>query len=335
MELGHYNDEKNSINLNAVNVENREEALQALAQRFPEASSEKLNAALDVIIQNVNSPLSQRAVLQHEEGHRNDDRNKVFAPGISLEQRVKLDMMTEIKSNMIEASLGLQEFRKTGNIEVFDQIAGNCELTEFKEYLVKNPNAPDLEKRLAQTVHDSWLKNNNMPDSYYSKQIMQNNDPLITNNYPAGAKIANTEAMNKEYEARVHDMFSNIPGLGDMSDCVNPNFKLNPQMQKEIDASLKLGPNSSQFIDGLVAKAKNVKQATRKIRKFFHKVKKADKDGVRTPKEQGQIDQSIAKVCYEKSGRIKSKTRTSASNAGRQQTNTAVQTMQNSSAARD
>ena len=90
------------INVNYEGA-NRKKDLQDALMREKEAIGESLKA--------------------HELSHRDDDR--IGAMGLINKSPVhaaKINMLSEIKANMVEAGIALQEFRETGSLDGFDKI---------------------------------------------------------------------------------------------------------------------------------------------------------------------------------------------------------------------
>lgn len=207
-------------------------------------------------------------------------------------------MAIEIKATMAQVKLLYDECKKTGNMDALHGWnAGG--LTEFKEWYKQNPDSPEVEQRLAKAVCEGWLKENNQKGSSYYEQAldaahMQSADVNVGEKV-AGAKFENT-ANIKQYHEQWNTLFKNT-AFGDVTAVVNADFELGAGaalQSLEQKAANKSGVD--KFLEKVVDGSKSVRSATKKLAKFLKKVKKIDKDGVRTPEEEAKLQDDINKI---------------------------------------
>lgn len=263
----------------------------------------------------LNQIIQEGYSTEHEMSHRADDKSGAFGRiNKTPEQRAKLDMLSEIKANMVEAGKAYEHYKKTGSLDKFDMIT-NSDLTEVKQYLAQNPKTENCEALIAATVYKTWLEKNNKENSYYSNQAFQMAQEVSDAakyglEYSAASKLTDSPAFDKEYHKVVDKMFDNVPGLGDVRAQVNPDFALNDGLVRQINERFKKDAKVTALMDLVTADAENARQANRAIKEFLQPIRQADKDGVRTPEEQAKIDAYVAQTLLEKSGRLVQKSKT-------------------------
>lgn len=247
----------------------------------------------------------------HEMSHAEDFNNREFAIDVNQTQgqihRKNYD--TEIKANIAEAAYGLEKFKQTGNI---DDIASlnSGDLKEFKEWLQENPDKVDSKEcklRLAKAVHDGWLEKNNVEgSSYYTQAQRAVEDRDITyegdftayadGSISAGAIVENSGNINDYLKAQ-ESIFKDT-ALGDVSSVCCGYVELGAGA-KMTDVNKDISPAQTQaeeLIQTITQNATTTRQAARKIENVLDVVKKADKDGERTEKEQAKIDKVLNNV---------------------------------------
>lgn len=246
----------------------------------------------------------------HELSHRDDDR--IGAMGLINKSPVhaaKINMLSEIKANMVEAGIALQEFRETGSLDGFDKIS-NADLSSIKKELEENPNAENIEQKIAAQTYTSWLERHNKEGAIYSNQAFTAVIATNRDSYSAAGKLTDSQALDNEYYKTVDKMFKDVPGLGDVRGCVKPDFALNEELQNKINEYIGRDKTVTDLMNLVVSGAENARQANREIKEFLKPIQKADKDGIRTPEEQKKIDAHIAKTLLEKTGRQTQKSET-------------------------
>lgn len=246
----------------------------------------------------------------HELSHRDDDRTGAFGLiNKSPVHAAKINMLSEIKANMVEAGIALQEFRETGSLDGFDKIS-NADLSNIKKELEENPNAENIEQKIAAQTYASWLERNNKEGSAYSNQAFAAVIATDENSYSAAGKLTDAQVLDNEYHKTVDKMFKDVPGLGDVRKSVNPDFVLNEELQNKINEYIGQDKTITDLMNLVVSGTENARQANREIKNFLKPIRQADQDGVRTPEEQEKIDVHIAKTLLEKTGRKTQKSKT-------------------------
>jgi len=295
-----YLEDQNAISINSYTIQNKDKLVERILQNNNGLSRQDAENLLENVVETVNK--NSNFMVEHEKKHRDNDQAGLALQTLSPEYMAKLNMMDEISANMTQAGLALEQYRKNGDLIGFETLS--CDMGEVKKFLQENPEAgpEECRKVVATTVYNNWLETNNRPGATYSNQAYDGSAADTEGSYHASLLLTDHPAMEKEYRRRVDVMFQNIPGLGDVRDCINPDFKLNPQLQEKLDRNTASAKQKS-FMDKVVEGTKNLRQATRKIKKFFSNFKKADQDQVRTDKEK----QKLANLCFEKSGRVEPK----------------------------
>ena len=273
------------------------------------------------------------SLMEHENSHRDDDKTGAFNMlNKSPIHMAKINMLTEIKANMVEAGIAYEYYKKTGSLDKFDLIS-NSDLTEVKQYLTQNPNAENCEALIAATVYKTWLEKNNKENTAYSKQAFQSVQEISNGakhgmEYSAAAKLTDSQALENEYHKAVDKIFDNVPGLGDVRAQVNPDFSLNDGLVRQINGRFKKDGKVTALMNIVTSAAENVRQANRAIKKFLRPIRQADKDGERTETEQKKIDKKISRKMARLSGRIVNKTIKEVSGGNQQVKQSVAQTSQ-------
>lgn len=282
-ERAKYSNEEDTISIYNYYIPEgkRKDCIALYAKQYgltPERAEEMMDSMLDTA--------SRISDLEHEVSHRDDDKkfdnNRYDIPP---EYMAKLDMMTEIKANMVQAGYALDMYKATGDLKLFDSLSINA--SDLKAALKNNPNMENKEAFVAQYIYDEWLKNHNKINTHYSQQAFMAATPH-RHEYPLWALENNPQALEK-YNARVSAMFENIEGLGDVRKIANPNFELNYGLKVQLDSVNIIKENEN--LHALMTKdAQNAHQYAANIIAYLKKVKEVDADGVRTSEEIAQLD---------------------------------------------
>jgi len=166
--------------------------------------------------------------------------------------------------------------------------------------LQQNPDkvkSEECTQRIVQAVQNGWLERNNKEGTAYYAQAMNIcNMGNASGIRQAGAQVEGAANIT-EYNRRVKEMFSNTL-LGDVSAYINPNFVLGAGATYQSSQEMMSNMNQSErFLAATYGDAQTVREATGNVRDVFNVVRRADKDGVRTPEEQARIDQMVTNVC--------------------------------------
>ncbi|MBR1756259.1 MAG: hypothetical protein IJ738_01675 [Alphaproteobacteria bacterium] len=226
--------------------------------------------------------------IEHELTHFEDDKkygNQQY--DLPPKYMAKLNMLTEIKANMVQASFALDMYEATGDLKYFNTLS--IDTSALQAALKENPNMENRKKFVAKYVYNKWLETYNKNDTKYSDQAYLFSTPKI-HNYPLWALEDNPQTRAR-YNERVDAMFENIFGLGDVRDIVNPDFELNEQLKKYLEDENIL---SNKYLRAIMTKdAHNASEYSRNLLEFLGIVKEIDADGIRTPEEQKRLSQYI------------------------------------------
>ena len=242
------------------------------------------------VYQNMTNP-DRLSYLEHEMGHFADDKKSTFTKyDLPPEYMARLNMITEIHANMEQAGLALDMYKATGDLKYFDNLLVDTE--EIKEALRKNPNMENPEKFISQHVLKKWLEKYNKEDSAYDMQAYLCSSPDFYP-YPLWALTDNPEAQ-AEYNRRVNKMFKYVAGLGDVTQYVDLDFKLNEPLKTNLQNE-NVVQNNEYLRAMLTQDAHNAREYSQNLLKFLGLVKEVDADGIRTPEEQERLNTHLRK----------------------------------------
>lgn len=176
------------------------------------------------------------STISHEKSHRAMDLDGAYAPGLNDIYLAKINMNDERRANLVDCSLALNYYRNTENDSGFEFLVGNCGkecVSALKGYLKEHPDAvkeksPECVEFMVKTVCQSWLAKNNIEGQAYSDEAFS----IGIGAY--GYADISKENQQAEYLARSKKMFSNVPGLGDVSQWVDLDFELNSQLKDDL-----------------------------------------------------------------------------------------------------
>lgn len=288
-----YDQDTNSVYINHYNIPEgkRDDCIELVMQQY-DVTKEQAEKAIDAL---TSKDINERMMmLEHEISHRDDDKKfGIFQYDIPPEYMAKLNMLTEIKANMVEASYALDMYEATGNAKYFDTLSLRPEdVAELKETLEKNSDMEGRREFVAKFVYDKWLEQNNQEGKVYSEQAYVIASPT-TNSYPIWALQDNPQAL-AQYHERASAMFENVLGFGDVRKIANPDFELNE------DLSMRLAFDNIMRNDALrelmTKDAQNAEQYAANIMAYLKKVKEADADGIRSQEEIAQLDAYLQQI---------------------------------------
>ena len=300
--LGRYDTRSNTITINSYKDNSNGE------QYSPEQEQ-----ILNDVGSRLNDSNSQSSTLAHEQSHADDYNKPNFAICINRTQdqirRANYD--TEIKANIAEAALALEKFKQTGKIEEFDVIRNSGDLKEYKEWLQNNTDKADSKEgklKLAQAIRNGWLERNNHEGTIYYNQAIQsiqNRDITGGGNVTAYASagnlspsaVAENRANINDYLRMQQDIFRDT-ALGDVSSVCCGYVQIGAGAANQDINNIDRAPTQAeQFVQSMSSNSSSVRGANRAIEQNLDVVRRADKDGVRTPEEQAQINQMVSNVC--------------------------------------
>ena len=237
-----------------------------------------------------------QSTYEHEMSHAFTDRYVGTSQfDLPPQYMAKLNMLNEIKSNMIQAGLALDIYKATGNLEYFDKLVIN--MSEVKDKLQQNPQMANPEGYVATYVYEQWLKKNNRPETDYSEQAERRG---ITFTMFA---LDDTQDTLNRYHERVAAMFEHVEGLGDVRQYVNPDFELNEDLQESLHSpayeliksekdKICEAPivGNSNLKAMMMHNANNAEKYSKNLMAYLELVKQVDKDGYRTFEENHVLD---------------------------------------------
>ena len=270
------------------------EACVALLHEKYEFSKEQADKAIAYLTSE--DVVERMLQAEHELTHMEDDKkyaNRQY--DLPPEYLAKLNMLTEIKANMVMAGGALDMYETTGELKYFDNLSLDPEDVKIlKNVLQKNPDMPNKREFVAKFVYDGWMNDNNIIGSHYLAQAYAISSPKF-NKYPLWALVDNQDAQNK-YHERVDAMFENVYGIGDARKIVNPDFELDDELMKYL---VRDNPMSNEALRALMTKdAQNAEQYAANIMAYLEKVKAIDADGVRTEEEIAQLDAYVQEMTH-------------------------------------
>lgn len=239
------------------------------------------------------------ATGEHEINHFFDDKEfgtRLY--DLPPQYVARLGMLTEIKSNMKEAGLALDMYAVTGNEKYFDTLRNispeSVEEIKSAARKARTDGSPVDTQFVAGMVYSGWLEKNNQAGKKYSKQAYAV-ATAKNHRYPLFALEDNADAQ-KRYVERVRDMFGDVMGLGDVSQVVDPNFKLNEDLQDQLDYDLESELMHEYALirnDNLkkimTHNAVNAEQYSKNLVEYFQKVQGVDKDGIKRTTEENAL----------------------------------------------
>ncbi|MBR3677258.1 MAG: hypothetical protein IKN71_09020 [Alphaproteobacteria bacterium] len=276
---------------------NRNECVQMFIEKY-KLSEEEAKKRVEFFTEKSN-PTSLFSLIEHEMAHLEDDKshgNRQF--DLPPKYMAKLNMMTEVKANLVQAGLALDMYKATGDVKYFDNLVA-IDTKELQKTLSENPNMENKEAYVAKYVNDKWLETHNQSrydektqqtfTTPYSQQAFWSSVP-IANDYPVWATEENPNTIN-QYHERVDAMFENIVGLGDVRKYVTPDFELTDGVKQELAKHNIIRTEALKKI--MCQDAQNAEKYAKNLKAYFNRVKTVDADGVRTPEEVAMLDEYI------------------------------------------
>ena len=296
LSCAYYDFENNIINVNYYNIpEGKHDECVAMFMKQYHFTKEQAEQTIGILTSR--DPTVRMSQFEHEATH--EEQNKKYATfqyDLPPEYIAKLDMMGEIHASMVQAGYALDFYEATGDLQHFDNLAlSHDSIGELKKNIAKNPDMEDRREYVAKFIHDKWLEDNNRDGSGYSQQAYIFATPRFRD-YPLWALADNQEAQNK-YHERIDAMFENVIGFGDVRKIVNPDFKLNENLQARLAWD---NPMDNELLRAIMTKdAHNASQYIANLQAYFDKLREFDADGVRTPEELAKLDAYLQEIIPE------------------------------------
>ena len=232
--LGNYSTTFKNITQYTVDTEDYDFNPSKVEQVFSTLNEEdrkKAEKALELIM-DINDEKSIRNQLTavHEEQHRINDKNNIYAPGISAEQYGKLNYWNEISAKVTELALLDHLYKKQikqgvsqeDAIKIFDK---NKEFVFYKNALQNGmkPDSKEAKKLMVQGTISMWRDN-------YEALYQEQTKNTISYNLAYGNVASVLIGNDKDYQKRVEKIFDSIDE--------------NPQLKEK---GVKIG-NLSQYL---------------------------------------------------------------------------------------
>lgn len=252
--VGSYDFSEKNITMNYVQTENGEDIKAYVEQNYAHLSSDekaqKVQHVKDVLASynDVNS-LEYNVLLAHEVQHMTNDKNNIYAPGLSVSQYGMLNQYDEISAKTVELLLLDKAYQDKIKQGVPQQEALQLfEKNEFKNFSFykdlllqkENMKPDDFNKQMLQGVCQMWQKGY---QEIYSHQIVSSMEAKCDKYDAASLAIGN----DKEFAKRIDLIFDGIKdneilkqnGISaeNFSKYLPENIiSLSPEVQKQADA---------------------------------------------------------------------------------------------------
>lgn len=284
---GEFNNEENTIRMYRVTLEGKEAVVDSIMKvlKYPQQRAERL---VMEIYNEVNNPEFNASNLDHEESHLSDYENNFFIPNLPTKYMNALSCLTEIKASMTQAGRALEQFEKDHNPAHFAPVNLNVDTLQLQKQLSAEKDVSKHKEIVGSYIFQNWLDTYNREDAWYSLHIANSImfQPRDAETLFLQKNIQDTPDAHQEYLRRVNKMFSDVKYLGDMRAVINPDFELNPQMQKSYKSSFA----------PLTQNSLNTAEAYQRIAGLLTVVRDCDADGVRTQQEQDLINNTIIEL---------------------------------------
>lgn len=281
---GEFDNAKNTIRLYHVTLEGKEAVVDSI-MKVLKYSQQKADSLVMEIYNEVNNPEYTASVRDHEESHLSDYQNNLFIPNLPTKYLTALYCLTEIKATMTQAGKALELFEQDHNTAHFAPANLGVDTLHLQKQLSEEKDVSKHKEIVGSYIFKEWLNTYNKEDAWYSLHIANSImfQSLSTQGHFLQTHIEDTPSAHQEYLRRVHEMFSDVKYLGDMNSVINPDFELNPQMQKKRGASFA----------PLTQNSLSTAEAYQRIADLLTVVRDCDADGVRTQQEQDLINDAI------------------------------------------
>lgn len=323
--MGAYSQDDKNITI--YRVDNNERDIKDFVESLPSDENKTVEQREESVKENldkVNSQQNKESVLVHEEQHRVNDKNNVYAPGLNPEQQGKLECWNEVSANVAQLVLAnhlYQEQLKSGiskeeALKVFEG-GDSKQFSFYVEALNKglDPCSKEAKELMVQGTIKMWKDEfSKLYDEQICKQIEQGTD----GNTFAGTLIGDRE----EYKKRVEKMFDSIDENPILKEKGVNIGNLSKYLPKE---DFELTPKQKQLADEVTKKTTNFSSEQGKIIRdsLPGNDKKDQKNFTNVIKLKGR---NLIKHILILSGRIKPTNSNSASNQGQVKTQTQANT---------
>lgn len=215
--VGSYDFSEKTVTMNYVQTENDDDIKAYVEQNYAHLSLEEQNKKVrhvKEVLGNYNdvNSLEYNVLLAHEVQHMTNDKNNIYAPGLSVAQYGMLNQYDEISSKMAELLLLDKAYQDKIKQGVPQQEALQLfEKNEFKNFAFykdllfqkEKMNKNDFNKQMVQGVCQMWQNNY---QSMYSNQIVGSMEAKCDKYDAASLAIGN----DKEFAKRIDLIFDGL-----------------------------------------------------------------------------------------------------------------------------
>ncbi len=251
--VGSYDFSEKTVTMNYVQTENDEDIKAYVEQNYAHLSLDEQNKKVQhvkEVLSNYNdvNTLENNVLLAHEVQHMTNDKNNIYAPGLSVAQYGMLNQYDEISSKMAELLLLDKAYQDKIKQGVPQQEALQLfEKNEFKNFAFykdllfqkEKMNKNDFNKQMVQGVCQMWQNNY---QSIYSNQIVGSMETKCDKYDAASLAIGN----DKEFAKRIDLIFDGLKdneilkqkgiSVENFSKYLSENIvPLSPEVQKKAD----------------------------------------------------------------------------------------------------
>lgn len=321
-EMAHYDSSGKSITSNYIQMAPREEMIEQYKIDNPTHGQEELNSFLAKMdkLSKVNDPqsLANRAVVNHEEQHRTNDKLGIYAPGLSAEQYAVLYQYDEAAANVAELHTLTSEYKKKlkegaskeDAAKVFENdIAGKFNF--YKEALDKglDPDSKEGKKLMIQGTIKMWQERYRTTTAYQNLTVGVASDVVMRSD-PASAMIGNDEELQK----RINKIFDNICNnenckkqgiepLGKMSEYLpEQRMELLPEVKKRVNLKSRDYTGLSAETREQIKDSLDGKNDTKKIKnllKILTGRKRPEQVGSKKEQASPTVDKAVQRAMLE------------------------------------
>lgn len=212
-----YDDSNKNVNYNLFKLGSKEEIAQKLREENPDLSVERANQVAEQYFNSAQSLNNSETptflgLSAHENQHKNNDGDNIYAPGLNAEQYGKLyqyDEMTANIANLLVLDHQIQESLKNGMtkddaLKLFDENA-NHQFSFYKKAVENGlePGSEESTKLIVNGTCEMWTKT--FQDTYSDLTKAKIDMALATNDVGSLAM-----GNDKEYQRRKEKMFDNL-----------------------------------------------------------------------------------------------------------------------------
>ena len=216
-QLAYYDFAEKNITINHISGSSEDDVLYYVEQNYMNMSLEEQaqkaqNISFRLAKYNDKNSVEYQAVLAHETQHMINDKNNIYAPGLSVAQYGMLNQYDEVSAKLAELLVvehDVQKQIKSGvspheALKIFDR-QDFSDFAFFKNLILKKESMKkdDYAFEVFNGVFDAWQKNY---QKIYENQVIFSMEAKCEEYDAASLAIGN----EKEFDKRVEQIFKNI-----------------------------------------------------------------------------------------------------------------------------